>query len=268
MAKAFLERDYEAVKARKSSQQQPVEDVAMGKAEEKAEPEPSAPEPEPIPVPDTAREEPKPGAEMAEQKAISDAAAPAATVPAAEEKPTEPAQIDLSGTGDQDFVGTTGPAMTGSEPEINFDSVLNDSAGGEGGGGRGGANDFDLNLDFGDDEAGNQNFLSGTNLGGSGIGSGVGDENTPAEVAANQLNTATTSIGGDAFDLELQKTSDAAAGTGAGGEGMNNADDMMGPGQSSFDDLFMENDDSMGDTNFLEGDGLMNLNELEDSWFN
>jgi hypothetical protein len=44
----------------------------------------------------------------------------------------------------------------------------------------------------------------------------------------------------------------------------------MAPGESSFDDLFMENEnfggEGLGDQNLL-GDDLMNINELDDNWF-
>lgn len=240
MAKAFLERDYEALKATKAALKQPAEDVEMGGTEVKPEPEPL---PEPVkekspsappapPAPTEAAGKPEP-----EEKAIA---------PAEEEKkPSQVTHVDL----------TEPQQEPDSEPaEINFDSVLNDSAGG--------ANDFDLHLDFGDDDIGNQNFLSGSNMAASGIGSGA--ENPPR--SDNNVNT---SIGGDAFDLELQKSNAPGAGTqgpSADSQAHNNPEEVMGPGQSSFDDLFMEND-SMGDPNFLEGDGLMNINELDDSWF-
>lgn len=235
MAKAFLERDYEALKAEKAALKQPAEDVEMGEAEVKPEPEP---EPEPV-----KKEEPS-TAPTAPTDAERTEPEEKATAPPADQKPSQVTHVDL----------TESKQEPDAEPtEINFDSVLNDTAG---------ANDFDLHLDFGDDDVGNQNFLSGTNMVGSGVGSGA--ENPPgAENAAN------TSIGGDAFDVELQKANAPEAGAQgqpADNQAHSNPEEVMGPGQSSFDDLFMEND-SMGDPNFLEGDGLMNISELDDSWF-
>lgn len=238
MAKAFLERDYDALKAKNVASQQPAEDVEMAEAEVKPQPEPF---PEPVKKeeeqPATAPievEKPEPTPAVSEEKAIAQPA---------DEKPSQVTHVDLTETKDE-----AEPEPT----EINFDSVLNDT----------GANEFDLHLDFGDDDIGNQNFLSGTNMVDSGLGSGA--ENAPGV----ENNAANTSIGGDAFDIELQKAnaSDSGIPGQTDNQGANNQEDMMGPGQSSFDDLFMDHD-SMGDPNFLEGDGLMNINELDDSWF-
>lgn len=235
MAKAFLERDYDALKATTAVSKQPAEDVEMGGTEVKPEPE-SLPEPV---------EEKSPAAPPAPADAEKPEPEEKATAPAEEKKPSQVTHVDL----------TEPQQEPDSEPaEINFDSVLNDSAGG--------ANDFDLHLDFGDDDIGNQNFLSGSNMAAPGAGSGA--ENPP-----RSDNNANPSIGGDAFDVELQKSNapdTGTQGTSADSQAHNNPEEVMGPGQSSFDDLFMEND-SMGDPSFLEGDGLMNINELDDSWF-
>ncbi|RJE18839.1 hypothetical protein PHISCL_08821 [Aspergillus sclerotialis] len=242
MAKAFLERDYDALKAKKVASQQPAEDVEMTEAEVKPQPEPlpesvkKEEEKQPVTSPvEVETPEAKPA--VSEEKTIAQPA---------DEKPSQVTHVDLTETKDE-----AEPEPT----EINFDSVLNDT---------GGANEFDLHLDFGDDDIGNQNFLSGTNMVDSGIGSGA--DNAPGV----ENNTANTSIGGDAFDIELQKANapdPSSQGQGqADNQGSNNQEDMMAPGQSSFDDLFMDHD-SMGDPNFLEGDGLMNINELDDSWF-
>lgn len=152
--------------------------------------------------------------------------------------------------------------------------------------GGGGVNEFDLHLDFGDDEVGNRNILSGA------FGTtGTGDDRTPDL----DHSTATTG-GGDAFDMELQKVSGAdkpqesqsqpqpqsqpesqsqqaqdmapsAQVDGPGGGEM--IEDVMGPGESSFDDLFLdsENFGGEGDQGLLDGDGLMNMSELDDNWF-
>jgi hypothetical protein len=78
--------------------------------------------------------------------------------------------------------------------------------------------------------------------------------------------------GGDMFDLELKRAEafSAQGGTQDGQQG-NNTEDIMAPGESSFDDLFMDNENfgsgDVGDPSMLEGDGLMNINELDDSWF-
>lgn len=255
MAKAFLERDYEAVRARKVSRQpQPAEDVVMGEAEIKPEPEPEQQkaqeeEAEPRPEPEAELELKPPVAEAADVKREEDHGE-AVKVEAkpidqeqeiADEKPmTQPEGIDVAA------------APGAGEPEINFDSVLNDSAGGP--------NDFDLSLDFGDD-LGNQNFL--------GVGGGSGGEEQgkePRDMDVRGDSTTATGIGGDAFDMELQKKGETGATEGLPEGNDEGAGEMMG--QSSFDDLFMEHDSMEG--NLLEGDGLMNLkelDELDDSWF-
>ncbi|KAJ5620656.1 hypothetical protein N7510_004640 [Penicillium lagena] len=199
MAKAFLEKDYEALKAHTAPQ--PIDDVAMGDAEPKVELEA-----EPITV-DDHPVEPK----LEKQSPVAPPMPEThADTPIKEEKETEPVP-----------------------EEIDFDSVLNDNAGGP--------NDFDLNLDFGDDALGNQAFLSGSTFdkakppSGGGGGDGGGDGGGE----------------GGVFDLELQKDGDA---------------EIMG--ESNFDDLFLETDQlGEGDLGQLEGDSLMNLNELDDNWF-
>lgn len=187
MAKAFLEKDYEAIKAQTAPQ--PVEDVVMGDAEPKVELAT-----EKIPV-DDHKVEPK----IEEQPAVASTIPEThADTPIKEEKEPEPVP-----------------------EEIDFDSVLNDNAGGP--------NDFDLNLDFGDDSLGNQAFLSGSTF----------DKAKPPDGD------------GGVFDLALQKDGDP---------------EIMG--ESSFDDLFLETDQlGEGDLGQLEGDSLMNLNELDDNWF-
>lgn len=122
----------------------------------------------------------------------------------------------------------------------NVDSVLNESTGGP--------NEFDIDLDFGNDDMGNEAFLSGSAF--QTVGTTGGAEKTIGAAA-----------GRGAFDMELQKTE---------GEGIT-TDDIMGPGESSFDDLFMETEnfggDATEDLHQLEGDSLMNINELDDNWF-
>lgn len=264
MAKAFLERDYEAVRARRAASQQPAEDAVMGETEVEIKPEqeaqaqpqqPSLAEPvkkEDEVLGEAVKREPEPKPISQDVKAL----------PADDEEPGHPAEIDLTTAPapqerqHQQHAGTNVPGAA--EPSgIDFDSVLNDSAGG--------ANDFDLDLDFGGDVGlGNQNFL--------GVGSGEGKEQEQGKDAGEAMTTDAAgmegnaaSIGGDAFDMELQKAG-AADPRMQGQQGGNNAEEMV-PGPSSFDDLFMEHD-SMGEGNLLEGDGPMNLNELDDSWFN
>lgn len=145
---------------------------------------------------------------------------------------------------DQTFPGTT--------EGIQFGTVLDEAGAG---------NSFDLNYDFGNDDMGNQAFLSGTALGNTTTG-----PDKPGASLPPTDNATAAPAGGGAFDLELGQTEGANAFPDAG----NGMDDMMGPGESSFDDLFMENEnfgETAGDLHQLEGDSLMEINELDDSWF-
>lgn len=231
-----MEKDYEAIKARESV---PVtEDVTMGDVDEKTvqdiqsqsvnvkmemgtEPGVKAKTENEPPVPT----EPIPGPQLTQDAVVK------------EETQTSKHEPMGQGFGDADG--------------INFDSVLNEN---------GGSNSFQLSLDFGDDDMGNQAFLSGTAFGTSAPGE------TPG--TSQPENSATMApAGGGAFDMELQKSEGEPQTFPDQGNAM---DDLMGPGESSFDDLFMETDnmdDGTGDLNQLEGDSLMNLNELEDNWF-
>lgn len=153
--------------------------------------------------------------------------------------------------------GDTGQdsVFPGTTDGLNFDSVLNDT---------GGSNSFNLSLDFGDDDMGNQAFLSGSAFGSAAPPATEKTTSLPQESSAGAVPA-----GGSAFDMELQKTegnSHASSGQNTG------IDDMMVPGESSFDDLFMETENlgenGSGDLNQLEGDSLMNISELDDNWFN
>lgn len=135
-------------------------------------------------------------------------------------------------------------------------------------------NEFDLNLDFGDnnnnnnnDNAANENFFN-TTFGDSNANSGLESVNTQIPNTEPGQDNNALPTGGDAFDLELQKfsTQSGDANEQFGG----NTEDIMGPGESSFDDLFMESENMGGnddDQDLLGGDGLMQLNELDDNWF-
>ncbi|KAJ5917618.1 hypothetical protein N7466_011172 [Penicillium verhagenii] len=240
IAKAFLEKDYEAIKAREAV---PVtEDVAMRDVDEKMVQDT---QPQPVNVKIELGTEPGP-----EIKAKAENEPPAPTEPAPGPEPSpdaivkEESQTNTKGPTDQAFgAGTDG---------INFDSVLNET---------GGPSSFQLSLDFGDDDMGNQAFLSGTAFGTSAPGE------TPG-TSQPENATAMAPAGGGAFDMELQKSEGEPH---AFPDQGNSMDDLIGPGESSFDDLFMETEnmgeDGTGDLDQLEGDSLMNLNELEDNWF-
>lgn len=242
IAKAFLEKDYDAIKARETAPL--AQDVAMGDVDQKeavtTQPleEPAKTEAESAPV--KVEENPTESLDQA-APAVPPESQPSEDVAVkAEQKPetAEPADQSLA-------EGTDG---------INFDSMLNDA---------GGSNSFNLSLDFGDDDMGNQAFLSGSGLGTS-APSGL-DQPATSQPADNNTATAIPA-GGGAFDMELQKSEDP------NGFPDQSMDDLMGPGESNFDDLFLETDnlggEEAGNVNSMEGDSLMNLDELNDDWFN
>ncbi|KAJ5771214.1 uncharacterized protein N7511_003265 [Penicillium nucicola] len=236
IAKAFLEKDYEALKA--TSAPQPIEDVAMSDVNQRVEPELDV------------------LAEKAES--ITDTEQPALkleegiSVKQSTPEPKPDLQNDHVVVKEESESKAPDSAFPGTNEELNFDSVLNTSS----------TNDFDLSLDFNDNDMGNQAFLSGSNFAGAGA---TGTAEKPNTSQAQPME-ATASTGGGAFDMELSKT-----------EGDDNflqgnaTDDFMGPAESNFDDLFMDTEnfeDNGGNFNQLEGDTLMNVNELDDNWFN
>lgn len=250
IAKAFLEKDYEAIRAREAAPQ-PAEDVAMNDVDQNTtatQVQPSPPQIQPQSQPEPVEKAPSP------EKVDLKKEEPSATEPQAgtttDPQPSEEAPVKEEVENDPGVASLADQGLTGAEG-INFDSVLNDSGGG---------NSFDLNLDFGNDDMGNQAFLSGSTFGGP----------LPDTEKPNASNPAETSIptpsGGGAFDMELQKSD---TGTNMFPEQGTGGDEMMGPGESNFDDLFMETENfgESGDLNHLEGDSLMNISELDDNWF-
>ncbi|KAJ5806500.1 uncharacterized protein N7503_004102 [Penicillium pulvis] len=235
IAKAFLEKDYEAIKARESVSV--TEDVAMGDVDEK-----TVQDIQPQPVDVKMEIGTEPGV-----KAKTEDEPPVATKPIPGPQPSQDAVVKEENQTSNEPMGQG----FGDADGINFDSVLNEN---------GGSSSFQLSLDFGDDDMGNQAFLSGTAFGTSAPGE------TPG-TSQPENSAAMAPAGGGAFDMELQKSEGEPQTFPDQGNAM---DDLMGPGESSFDDLFMETeniDDGTGDLNQLEGDSLMNLNELEDNWF-
>ncbi|KAJ5301478.1 hypothetical protein N7508_006341 [Penicillium antarcticum] len=235
IAKAFLEKDYEALKA--TSAPQSIADVAMSDVNQKVEPElqPLAEKAE------SSTELEQPALKLEEETVNQ---------PAPETKPDT--QDDHVVVKEESESKAPDSAFPGTNEELNFDSVLN----------TGGTNDFDLSLDFNDNDMGNQAFLSGSNFAGA---SATGTAEKPNTSQAQPME-ATASTGGGAFDMELSKTD--------GDDNFlqgNATDDFMGPAESNFDDLFMDTEnfgENSGDFNQLEGDTLMNVNELDDNWFN
>ncbi|KAG2415340.1 hypothetical protein HFD88_006531 [Aspergillus terreus] len=261
IAKAFLERDYAALQAKKAALK-PAEDVVMGESDIKQEPE-TQPQPE-LPT-NTSQPASKPAEEAVGANPLQ--VNGESTVPQQEVKAEQ--MEDTSNPGNQPLSGTG---------ELNFNQAPNDASA---------PNEFDLNLDFGEDNIGNENFLSGSNFGNidqSGHNEQEKSNDTPTNIASNAHGDTgqdtNVQAGGDAFDLELQKagvfTEQQPEGQSTNNNSNNNGnngnnEDAMALGQSSFDELFMESEnfggEGMGDPNLLEGDGLMNINELDDSWF-
>jgi len=248
LAKAFLERDYEAIRATKTETQM-AQDVTM--SETAVKPEREAGEQ----APEKAEKEVDIKIEQTTKDVTTNSPAPAAAEPSQPNEPDQHVKIEQP--------SETPAVPDQSTAETKFDTELNETAGGA-------ANEFDLHLDFGNDEIGNQNFLNmntggGTNeADGSGFGSSI-----PS--------------GGDAFDLEFEKAGAITGGEqqpqqqqheqpqpqtqpGTDSQTGDQSEDIMAPGESSFDDLFMGSGE-MGDQGLLEGDELMNINELDDNWF-
>ncbi|KAL3494719.1 hypothetical protein BJX62DRAFT_26578 [Aspergillus germanicus] len=239
VAKAFLERDYEVIRARKAAlRKRPNADVVMGES--------------------AVLDGPQAMLGPEQTVAGSGAGEPIDTAIKVEQQTDtnndQQDTADISVKVEEPQGKSAGPAVSSQEAtgtdEINFDSLLNNQ----------GQNEFDLTLDFGDDNtAGNENFFN-ANFGDPNVNNGL--EVGSAEPGHENALPA----GGDAFDLELQKFSgdpDEQFGT--------NTEDIMGPGESSFDDLFMESENlggnENGDQDLLGGDELMQINELDDSWF-
>lgn len=247
-----------------------AQDVAMGETGVKPEPEAGEQAPE------KTEKEVDIKIEQTTDDVTTNPPAPAA---AESSQPNEPDQHVKA-----EQPGETSAVPDQSTAETKFDTEPNETA-------RGGANDFDLHLDFGNDEIGDQNFLNMNTGGGANEADGSGFGNGIPS-------------GGDAFDLEFEKA-DAITGeeqrpqqqqpqqqrpqqqqpqqqqpqqqqheqqqpqlqTGTDSQtGEQSAEDIMAPGESSFDDLFMGSGE-MDDQGLLEGDELMNINELDDNWF-
>lgn len=240
----------------------------------KHETEPAAPVPEiaPEPAPAEVATEPAPAAEQTAmdteikkepEPQAKEPLPPAATEPSQpEEQPEKPVKTEKP----EEAVPSADTTEAKAEPGANDG---------------GGVNEFDLHLDLGDDEIGNRNFLSGS-FGATATGDGIPD-----------LDHSAATAGGDAFDMELQKVSgseteqqqqqqqqpsqpepqpppqEMTTTSQVDGPGGEMVEDVIGPGESSFDDLFLdsENFGGEGDQGLLEGDGLMNMSELDDNWF-
>ncbi|KAL5049763.1 hypothetical protein BDW71DRAFT_175408 [Aspergillus fruticulosus] len=259
VAKAFLERDYEAVKARKAAlrSKRPMDDVAMGDAE-------AIGSPRPAPVPEQTAAGVVPN--ESESKQVTE------TVKSEQQTHLNEDQLgtaNVSVKEEESHGAGAGAAPTlsgqnaGETEQMLYNSMLDNQE----------SNEFDLNLDFGgnnndNNNAGNENFFN-TTFGDPNSGSGPeGGNNQMSNTEPGQHSNALPT-GGDAFDLELQKFS---AQSGDPNEQFGGStEDIMGPGESSFDDLFMESENlggnENGDQDLLGGDGLMQLNEIDDNWF-
>lgn len=164
---------------------------------------------------------------------------------------------ETAGKGDQGLSLTTGD-------EMNFDSML--ATTGET------TNDFDLNFNFTNDEIGDQNFLAGTDFGNTNAAMAGETNNDNGVGSISSLlpgleSYATDNNAGDNFNFDLPKFGDQSLGGAGLDQGQAGQDDLMAPGESSFDDLFMEKDNLEGENSLLGGD-LMDLGDLDDSWLN
>lgn len=236
-----MEKDYEALKAT-SAAPQPIKDVAMSDVKQQVEPDTQTPPIGKVEVVTELESRPKTEEDPSASQSLP-----------AEIKPDIQLDDDVVVKKEGD---NTAPdqSFPGPNEDLTFDSVLNET---------GGTNDFGLSLDFNDDDMGNQAFLSGSNFTASGATGGADRLNTTQPLGT----TSGVPAGGGAFDMELQKTE----GDDGNFQQGNSGEDFMGPAESNFDDLFMDTDnfgENGGDFNQLEGDSLMNVNELDDNWFN
>jgi hypothetical protein len=139
--------------------------------------------------------------------------------------------------------------------EMNFDQMLATTGQAP--------NDFDLNFNFTNDEIGDQNFLAGADFGNTNTTMGGDTHNDNGANAISSLlpglESYASNNAGDSFSFDLPKLGD---------HGNGSHDDLMAPGESSFDDLFLEKNDLEGDDSLLAGGDLMDLGELDDSWLN
>ncbi|OJJ49825.1 hypothetical protein ASPZODRAFT_128356 [Penicilliopsis zonata CBS 506.65] len=259
IAKTFLERDYETIQARKATPKPTSEDVVM---EEKTE---ERPPPETDVQPQSAHLGLSTETEGLEIKAAEE--------PETTDKPTEENLSDAPGLssgnlekaeGMPSTEGASFAAAAAGNEEISFDSMLADTTGEP--------NEFDLHLDFGNDEVGNQNFLAGSSFN---MGAGTQDVTGMEESTndAGDINDNNRQQGGE--DHLMMHTLDGGPMNldlpVSQGEGQGSSEDGIAPGESSFEDLFLEadgfGDDGLGEHGLLEGDGMMNVNELDDNWF-
>ncbi|OKL55862.1 hypothetical protein UA08_08888 [Talaromyces atroroseus] len=282
IAKAYLERDYEIVTARKVAPKLEPAPVSAPAPAPAAIPAPSPPAPaqptaEDVPMaeaPVSILSEPvKESIEKTEQRDHPIKTEPlAAPDPFQFEEKAEPSTQNAAATerigtlkaeeitdkGEQPLTLTTGD-------EMNFDSML--ATTGET------TNEFDMNFNFTNDEIGNQNFLAGSDFINANPAM-AGDAN--ADNGAGSISSllpglesyATDSNAGDNFNFDLPKLEDQSL----GGQGLDQSnagqDNLMALGESSFDDLFMEKDNNLEGENSLLGGDLMDLGELDDSWLN
>jgi hypothetical protein len=187
-------------------------------------------------------------------------AVPAAKPEQDEKKPVTTETVDTIKEEEATTKGSEQAPPATSGDELNFDSMLATDGTH--------TNEFDLNFNFGNDEIGNQNFLDGTTFLASGSSANNDqDPNSISSLLPGLESYATdNNVGGD-FNLELQKLNGPSDDQ-MGMDGNMGQDDIMAPGESSFDDLFLEKDNLEGEDNLLGGDGLMGLGEFDDNWFN
>lgn len=272
IAKAFLENDYEAIIAKKTAPKiEPAstlpqaQDVTMSEA-----PPPPTTTAATTTIAEPSQDilneldQPEPPVKMETEPAVPEAV-PAENPeqnkenPVVTEQPVDTIKTEEATTKSNEQAP---PATTGDE--LNFDSMLATDGTN--------TNEFDLNFNFGNDEVGDQNFLDGTNFlaSGTSMAEGANNDQDPNSISSLlpglESYAADNNAGGD-FNLELQKLNDASDNQ-AGMNGNLGHDDIMAPGESSFDDLFLEKDNLDGDDNLLGGDGLMGLGELDDNWLN
>jgi hypothetical protein len=255
IAKAFLEKDYEAAKAKRTvnTVSEPVvptvvdqqnEDVTM--TDSSVVPKKEKPAAQPGAPSDTNLSEQASGEAPYNIDVVSKKS-PEASV-------TAPKMEVKASTKSQDAGELNHSFPDPSGQTLNFN----------------GPNEFDLNLDFGNDDVGNQNFLAGTQFLDSSSTNMAGDgAENPASISSllPGLESYAANTEDENFNFDFNKLPGDSAEPQTDDSKNYAHDEMAVHGESSFDDLFMEKDNfgGDGDDNLL-GDN-MDLGEIDDSWF-
>lgn len=249
-----MEQDYEAAKEkRKALNPPPPEPVEEPKASEDTvmkdtptaangeDPTKKAEEPSPN---DQLFAEPSGFHPLPPDDKAPDIPGPAKKAPSDKQEPPVPTTDDATGA------PSTDPPPPGDSTGMNFDSMFPADSGQDG--------NIDLTMEFPSDEAGDQNFLAGFSVG---DGQNKSNQDSMGSLLPGLENYANAS---GELNMNPPATTDPAQVSPTRQDSLNNAP----PGESSFDDLFMDAGNfggSGGDDDLLNGDSLQ-IGDLDASW--